>query len=294
MEKILLIGASGFLGQKLKKVLSTSFEVVGTSYSQYDSPQYDTQTVFLDITNTQNIKEVMEKVNPKIVIVTAVFANMDRCETEKNAAIETNVIGLKNVVDHCQNRLLVYYSSDAIFNGVHGNYHENDSPDPVNFYGETKLRGELIVKTLPRYLILRTTLLYSDQLDSPKFIPWLIRNLSEHQKVKVAVDLTTNPTLIDDLANATLSLIHLKRRGIYHVAGASALSCYEMALYIARKWGFDSSLISPVPRKDLPWKAARAENATLCIDKLKEEGIKMSTFEEGMEKINEAVQQIVT
>lgn len=279
-EKVLIIGASGFLGQKLLFLLSTQFEVIGTSRTQVSK-----QTVPLDITDSQNVKEVLERINPIIVIVTAVFANMDRCETEKEAAIKTNVIGIKNIIEHCQNRLLIYYSTEAIFNGMDGNYQEDDPPDPVNFYGETKLRGELIVKTLPHYLILRTTLLYSDQLDSPKFIPWLIRNLSQQKPVHVATDLITNPTLIDDLAEATLSLIHKKCSGIYHVAGASALSCYNMALYIAQKWKFDPSLINPVKRKDLPWKAKRAENATLCIDKLKKEGIHMSTFEEGMEKI---------
>lgn len=284
MGKILIIGANGFLGQKLLQILSPRFDVVGTWHSRETSG-----TVFLDVTNAQQVQEVIEKNNPTIVIFAAVFADMDRCETEKAAAIETNVTGIKNVARYCQERLLIYYSTDAIFNGMKGNYCEDDSPDPVNFYGETKLRGEYIVKTLPQHLILRTSFLYSDQLQSPKFIPWLIRTLSQQKTVNVATDLTTNPTLIDDLADATISLIRKKRCGTYHVAGASALSCYDMALYIAQKWGFDQSLIHPVKRKDLLWKANRAENATLCIDKLHTEGIHMSTFEEGIEKIRKSL-----
>ncbi len=289
MEKILLIGASGFLGRKLLPLLSSQYEVVGTAHTRIHTEE-NQASIPLDITNPENVRHFMEEINPSIVILAAALADMDKCETDKELAVKLNVTGVENVANCCRNRVLVYYSSDAVFDGVKGNYHENDAPNPVNFYGETKLRGEQAVKNLPNYLILRTSFIYSDQPHSPKFIPWLIRNLAEGKSVNVASDLTTCPTFIDDLAQATLMLLRKNCRGVYHVTGASALSCYDMALYIAQKWGFNKTLIRPVKRIELLWKAPRAEFATLNISKLKREGIMMSSFEQGMEKIWIALQ----
>lgn len=284
MEKLLLIGASGFLGRKLLPSLSSQYEVVGTAYSRIHSEE-NQASMTLDITNPKQVRDVIEQVNPSIIILAAALADMDRCETERGLAVKINVTGVENVVHCCQNRVLVYYSSDAVFDGVRGDYREDDATNPINFYGETKLRGEQAVRSLPNHLILRICLMYSDQPDSPKFIPWLIRNLAQGKKVNVAHDFTINPTFIDEVASTTLSLLQKKCRGVYHVAGASAWSCYDIALYLARKWGFDTSLIHPVSRRELPWKAARAEKGTLNIDKLTAEGIAMSTFEEGMQKL---------
>lgn len=283
-EKLLIIGASGFLGRKLLPLLSSAYEIVGTANNRFHAEENQGQ-ILLDITNPEQVREVIEQVNPSLVILAAALADMDTCETDKDLAVKLNVTGVGNVARCCQNRLLVYYSSDAIFDGIRGNYGEEDLPNPVNFYGETKLRSEQIVKTLPGYLILRTSFIYSDQPESPKFIPWLIRNLAQGKPVQVVQDLTTCPTFIDDLAQATRALLQKKCHGVYHVAGASMLSCYDMALYIAQKWGFDTTLIRPVKRSELPWKAARAEQATLNIDKLKAAGISMSTFEQGMQQL---------
>ena len=284
-QKVLIIGASGFLGRKLMSLfssLSSEYEVIGTHNS---TPQQNSNTISLDITNPQQVQTIIDKIEPHIIILAAALANMDLCETDHERAIQINVKSVRNVVHHCQNRLLIFYSTDAIFDGKTGNYRENDSTNPINFYAQTKLQAENIINTIPHYLILRTCMQYTEQKDNPKFISWLIRNLSQGNPVNVATDHIVTITLIDDLAQATFQLLKKSCRGIYHVAGAQALSCYDMAQIVAEKWNFDKSLIRPVQRKDLPWKAARAQYATLCIDKLRGEGITMSTFEEGLDKV---------
>ncbi len=131
-------------------------------------------------------------------------------------------------------------------------------------------------------------MLYGDQLDSPKFINWLIKNLSENKEVRVATDLYGTPTLTDDLANATLELIRKNKKGIYHVAGSSALSCYDMALQVAEVFNLDKKLILPVKNENLKRKAPRPKYGTLNISKLESEGIKMSTLPEGLLRIKES------
>lgn len=317
--KILIIGASGMLGSELLGRLSSSFQVVGTHYShqqihhqnyphfsrsqsdllpqhpQNDTPLQNTTlvqnttllqntTVFLDLTQFSQVKETLEKINPEVVLLPAALTDMDRCEVERELAVKINVESVENLVRCCKKRKLVYFSTGAVFNSKEGNYREDDQKNPVNFYAETKLRAEHIVQTLPDHLILRLSMMYSD-IDSPKFINRLINNLSEGRKVFAAADLTTKPLLVGDAAQATALLLNKGRKGIYHVAGSTALSCYAMALLIAKKFSFDTSLIHPIQRAELLWKAARAEVETLNTQKLESEGLRPLSFEEGLQKI---------
>jgi len=285
-RKILIIGASGFLGNKLIEVFSKEFEVLGT----YNSKKKE-KLIQLDISNEAQVKETIEKINPDIIMLTAAETNVDLCETNVQHAEKVNIKGVENVTKCCGNIKLVYYSTDSVFDGEKGNYVETDVPNTVNFYGKTKLMAEEAVKKLNNFLILRTCMLYSDQSESPKFINWLIRNLNENKKVNVVIDLFATPTLIDDLATASLELIRKDRTGIYHVAGATALSCYDMATTVAEVFGFDKSLINPVKDIELKRAAKRPKFSTLNISKLEQEGILMSTFEQSIRKIRESLKK---
>ncbi|MBI5065250.1 sugar nucleotide-binding protein [Candidatus Woesearchaeota archaeon] len=283
-KKVLIVGANGFLGNKLVKVFSKEFAVEGTYHCQSKE-----NLIQLDITNSEQTRELIKKLNPELILLTAAETNVDLCEKNPEYAKKFHVSGIKNVVDNCNDRKLVYYSTDSVFDGEKGDYVETDTPNPINVYAKTKLEGEKHVKSLEDHLVLRTCMLYSDQPDSPKFINWLIKNLSENKEVKVATDLHGTPTLIDDLANATLELIKEEKKGTYHVAGSSALSCYDMALRVADVFNFDKNLILPVKNKDLKRAAPRPEYGTLDISKLASEGIKMSTLLEGLLKIKESI-----
>jgi dTDP-4-dehydrorhamnose reductase len=285
-KKILLIGANGFLGNKLFEILSKEFEVVGTYHCRPKG-----KLMQLDIVNESQVKEFIETINPEIVIVTTAQTNVDLCETDKKSAEELHVKGMENVAKYCTNRKLVYYSTDSVFDGEKGNYVETDLPNPLNFYSKTKLMGEKIVEKVPDHLILRTCMLYSDQVESPKYINWVIKNLWEKKRVNAITDLFATPTLIDDLAMATLELIKRDQKGTYHTAGASALNCHEMALKIAEIFGFDKSLINPIREIDLKRAAKRPKNGVLNISKLEKEGIIMSTFEQGVRKVKESLKR---
>ncbi len=291
-DPVLIIGASGFLGRTLLRSYPPGGEVWGTWHSRSKRPlprlHSSPRDIFLDITNPEQVEEVIGRINPGIILLSAALADIDRCETDRHLALNTNVRGAENVVRCCRNRLLVYYSTNAVFDGFREDCREEDQPRPINFYGETKWKAEAIIQNLPQHLILRTAMLYTDDWDGPKFINWLIRNLSQGTAVKAATDFIMNPTFIHDLATATFALLQKKCRGLYHVAGGSTLSCYEMALQIVPKWGFDPSLVQPVTRAELPWRAPRPEKASLNIEKLKNEGINMLTFEQGLEKVWEA------
>lgn len=280
-KKVLVIGASGLLGKQLIKNFSKQYEVIGT----YNNAKKD-GLVHLDITDASEVKLLIEKENPEIVIICSAKTNVEKCELEPDDTMKINVDGVKNVVDNCKNRKVVYISTDSVFDGTKEQYKEDDIPNPINIYSLSKLRGEKIVQTLPDYLICRTARLYSYDKKSTKFISVIINSLRDGKPVKAPIDTSGNPTFVPELSSAILELIKKDKKGIYHVAGDEPLSFYQSALRIADVFGFDRSIIIPVEKHFFDLKVKRA-SSVLNMEKLKSEGIRMNKFEEGLKKVKE-------
>ena len=285
-KKILIIGGGSLLGSALAKVftISPNTEVIFT----YCNQPFD-RAIFLDITNVNQCQRSISQLDPNCVILVAARTDVDYCELNQNDSFRTNVEGVHNVVKACSGRKLVYFSTDSIFDGAKGNYRENDLANPINYYSKTKFCGELATQSLDDHLILRICMLYSHTIDYPKFINWLIRSLSKKTMVSVATDLYSTPTFIDDIAKATFELVQNNLRGIFHVAGASSHSCYEMAGLISSIYGFDKQLITPVTAKELKRTALRPKYSTLNIQKLNDQGISMNNFQDGMSLIRNRI-----
>lgn len=283
-ERVLIIGANGLLGTALMRNLSEEFSVTGTYHA---CPAAG--LIPLDIVDAKEVERVITEIDPAIVLLPAAATDVDRCERDHAFAEAVNVRGAANVVACCARRKLVYYSTDSVFSGERGDYRETDQLGPVNYYSETKVRAEEIVRHVPQHLILRTAMLYGSRRDSPRFINWLIRNLAAGRAVPVATDLSANPTLIDDLTHATRELLRKNRIGTYHVAGATPLDCYTMAHTVATVFGFDPTLIVPKTAAELGRAAKRPKNPTLNIGKLEAEGIRMSTFAAGLQRVRDTL-----
>ena len=238
--------------------------------------------IFLDITDPFQCSEIISGENPDCVILVSAETNVDYCELNQAESFNTNVEGTRNIVQSCENRKLVYFSTDSVFDGRKGSYSEDDHPNPINNYSRTKLFGEYSVATLNNYLILRVCMLYATDPNYPKFANWVIRSLSANQTVSIATDLCYTPTYVDDIAFATSQLISRDLCGIYHVAGSSSHSSYEMAHIIARIFGFNEDLIEPVKSDYLDRLATRPKNSTLTIQKLNDLGIGMHKFQDGI------------
>jgi len=148
-------------------------------------------------------------------------------------------------------------------------YKEDDKPNPINYYGLTKLQGENFVKEICNdWLILRTSTLYGKHNLRKCFATWLIEELKLNKKVKIATDQFTSPTLIDDLAEMILKLIEKDENGIFHAAGSERISRYEFATKIAEIFNLNQNLIQPVKMCDLEWKAKRPKDSSLNVTKI--------------------------
>lgn len=266
------------------KLLTADYEVVGI-----DRYMSEGQTdLVVDITQKERTVESITNAAPNVVVHTAAETNVDRCETERDLARRINVDGTANVAGACSKirAKLILVSTDYVFDGNKGNYLETDEPNPISFYGLTKLEAERIASTSPRSLTIRTSVLYGWHPTKLNFATWVLKGLREGQVLKVVNDHINSPTFADNLADAIRKAIEHDAQGILHVAGSERISRFGFARKVAKQFGLDGSLLSPVEMKDLNWIARRPRDSSLNVGKAEKElGIELLGVERGLEEM---------
>ena len=284
---IFATGSSGLVGSRIKELLNDKYS--------FQDLSYDTG---VDITNPETLEILRSDTDHQIVLHLAAKADVDGCEQDKplgeeGPAFKINVGGTRNVVDACRptNKKIIYISTDFVFDGKnvpeHG-YAEDDPAHPLNWYAETKFRGEEVVKNsgLP-FLIVRISYPYRKKFDVKKdFVKAIRERLENKQQVVGVTDHMFMPTFIDDIAYALDKLIVTESTGIYHVVGDQCLSPYDAAMLIAEKFDLDKSLISETTREQFfKGRAERPFNLKLNNDKIHKLSVQMRTFEEGLNEL---------
>ncbi len=282
---IIGIGISGLVGSRVKALLP-EYSWIGLSRDSGFDIQ-DVSTVAFDTYP-----------EAEWVILFAAKADVDACELDKSQGKEgeawrINVEGVKNVVDACKKdtKKLLYISTDFVFSGNDtpaGGYIEESTPDPINWYGQTKFEAENIIQAsdIP-YLIVRPAYPYRASFEAKKdFFRAILGRLKANQSIKAITDHVYNPTFIDDIAVAIGQLLKQDQRGIFHVVGSQSLSPYDAAIEIAKVFECDSSLIGKATRKEyFAGKANRPYNLHMNNDKISKLGVQMHSFSEGLEII---------
>ena len=260
--RIFITGANGMLGQRLVESLCSeeNIELLTTSQEPqafFSSAEY----VSCDITNREHIKNLIFEFYPDFIINTAAFTNVDASETERENAWKVNVKGVEYLAESCRvmDARLIHISSDYIFDGSKGPYTEKDKPNPLGYYGRTKLAGENALRISgAMYTILRTNVLYGMARNSrPDFVRWAISKLKSRQEIRIVTDQFNNPTFTEDLVSAIRKIIEYRRQGIYNIGGKEFLSRYEFARLISEYFDLDNSLIIPISTGELNQTAQR-------------------------------------
>jgi dTDP-4-dehydrorhamnose reductase len=267
--KLLITGASGLYGSKLAQMaLAKNIEVYSSDIqglSVYGS------FVKLDISGKEQVEEAFKTIKPDVVVHAATLTDVDKCETNKELAWKVNVEGTKNIFEAAKSAgsFLIYISTDYVFSGEKGNYKETDKPDPINYYGLTKLKAEEIVQTQKEYFIGRPSVIYGSTPAAGKvnFALWLIETLGKGERVKIVTDQWNTPTLNTNLAEMTLEVIERRLTGVYHTCGATRVSRLEFAEQIAEAFGLDKSLIDKVLSSQFTWPAKRPMDSSLDTSK---------------------------
>ncbi len=221
----------------------------------------------MDITDKSHVKKMMRKFYPDVIINCAAYTNVDKSETEKELAWRINVTGLENLVHFClgADAKLVTISSDYIFNGVAGPYTEKDKPDPLGYYGRTKLAGENVVLSVPaKHAVIRTNVLYGiAKFGRDDFVKWVVKSLTRNEQIKIVTDQINNPTYVDDLVSGISKVIEFGKSGIFNIGGPEFLSRYEFTLRIAKYFKLNKELIIPILTHELNQPARRPLNSGL-------------------------------
>lgn len=293
--KILITGSNGLLGQKLVKLILDRGEdhLVATARGDNRLPIAERCFRKLDVTNQQEVEAVLKEEKPDVVIHTAAMTNVDQCETEKEGCWKLNVSAVQYLINACENTgtYLLHLSTDFIFDGEAGPYREDDSPNPVSYYGESKLAAEeLLLKSNIRFGIARTVLVYgiAHDMSRSNIILWVKGSLEAGKEIKVVDDQLRSPTLAEDLAMGCYLMAKQKAEGVFNISGKDLLSPYDMAVKTAAFFDLDTSTMQRADASTFTQTAKRPPKTGFYIDKAREVlGYEPHSFDEGIAIVSE-------
>ena len=205
--RILVTGSNGLLGQKLSELLENESTVTLIATAARPSALPIRRGVFhlLDITDAETVDRIVDETKPDVIINTAAMTQVDQCESQREACWKANVSAVKNLVNACRRNgaHLIHVSTDFIFDGTKEMLDENATPNPVNYYGESKLAGEkAILASDISWAILRTVLVFGVTRDMSRsnIVLWVKKSLEQGKTIQVVNDQWRTPTLAEDLA----------------------------------------------------------------------------------------------
>jgi dTDP-4-dehydrorhamnose reductase len=250
-KKVLVTGAAGQLGQDVVNTLTEAgYEVHGFGHAE------------LDITNMNQVEQVLGEVQPDIVVHSAAYTKVDQAESDQEAAFAVNAIGTRNiaVVSEALGAKLVYISTDYVFNGeAEVAYTEFDQPTPLGVYGKSKYAGEVFVHDFhSKFFILRTSWVFGAH--GGNFVKTMLKLAGTQPELKVVNDQRGCPTYTVDLASFIRDVIETSNYGTYHVSNSGECSWYEFAKTIFELSG-KTVKVTPVTTKEFPRPAPRPKNS---------------------------------
>ena len=240
--KILVTGSNGLLGQKLVSQLSRGqMEFLASSKGENRNPECpETRYKSVDICDESAVAELVRTYRPTHVIHTAAITNVDVCELDPSSCHLVNVTATKYLFDQSVeiNAHFQLLSTDFIFDGIQGNYKEEDLPNPLSHYARSKVMAEEILKSgsYTKWSIVRTIIVYGlgNNLSRTNIICWAKEALGKGQAMHIIDDQFRAPTWADDLAWACLKICKLDKIGVFHISGPETMSIYEIVERVAK------------------------------------------------------------
>lgn len=291
-KRVLITGSNGLLGQKLIKLLHQhpGVELIATSRGENKVAALYPQVTFvqLDVTDRHQVMKVIAAHRPTHLIHTAAMTNVDECEAKKEACWRLNVeaVGFLVKAAEANGVHLTHLSTDFVFDGENGPYSEEDEPNPISFYGESKRAAEELVKqSTVRWSIARTMLVYGIVHDYGRsnIVLWVKKNLEEGKDIKVVDDQYRCPTLAEDLAQGCWLIADQNAEGIFHLSGKEVLTPFQMAHKVADYFGLDKSHLHWADSSTFTQPARRPPRTGFNIQKAETQlGYRPVSFEEGI------------
>jgi dTDP-4-dehydrorhamnose reductase len=266
MNRILLLGASGLLGSEVLRQLHSNNE-------NFIAPT----SIDLDIRDKAKLKELILDFKPNWIINCVAWTNVEGAEDSYQAALDLNEGAVRNIAESCKETdcRIIHISTDYVFDGTSPHqYGEGAKVNPLNKYGESKMRGEKVLQALSpsNSYIIRTSWLYGVQ--GKNFVKTIAEKALNNSPVRVVSDQLGSPTSARDLASAIFSVIDRNPKfGIYHFSNNGHCSWYDLATAIYDGVGSDSELVEAVTTDSLNFKAKRPQFSVFDKKKWASEGL---------------------
>ncbi|MBN2354982.1 SDR family oxidoreductase [candidate division KSB1 bacterium] len=267
MKKILITGASGFLGGHIWSLSRAQTITLGL-YHQHVHADADLEP--LNLTQERAVKKCLMRFEPDVIIHTAAHSNLDACEKNPQEAFAVNVEATHHLLYHSRKigSRFIFLSTDMVFDGERGHYRETDPVSPLSVYGRNKTAAEkLVAETAENYVIVRAALIYGRRkLGGSSFSQWIENRLRHHQTVPLYVDQFRTPILVDNLAELLLELVDHPFIGILHCAGSNRIDRFTFGQQLCKIAGYDASLLQPASMMADHPPAPRPKDVSLCTN----------------------------
>lgn len=285
--KVLVLGGSGLVGKSLLKLNNEKFDIIATyNKNQINVPKILSVKCSLP-DDFNKLEETIRNEKPEVIVNAMGFSNIDFCETNKEESYQLHVKITEKISElvAMYNIKTIFLSSDYVFDGKKGNYTEFDIPNPINYYGKTKMEAEKIILKQPQNVVFRTSIIY-DWDFRVRFFNYVIDNLKNQKEIETTYDVFNSVTLVDSLIKSIFLAIEKDVSGLFHVVDSTCVNRFEFAKCIAKIFKFDDKLIKKVSIDDIGVIAKRPKNTCLNNSKAKKSlGIKFRTLEEGIKQV---------
>lgn len=290
--RILITGSNGLLGQKIVDYcLQNNIHFLATSqgenrYSKIKNDSY----LSMDISNENEVENVVKEYQPDTIINTAAITNVDFCESNHDLCDRVNVSGVKVLADVCSrhNSQLIHLSTDFVFDGENGPYKETDERNPLSYYGNSKLKSEEVLQNhfYNNWAILRTIIVFGigENMSRSNIVLWAKSALEKGDELTIVDDQFRAPTFAEDLAKACMFAAEKKARGIFHISGPETFSILELVNRVAKSFGLEATSVKPISSSSLNQAARRPPRTGFDISKARNIlGYNPLSFEESLE-----------
>jgi len=282
--KVVVTGATGFLGQKLVKLVEKTHNCISLGFNN----ALGNNKYRVDLINKKETFDLLNILNPDVVIHTAALADVDKCQKDPFYAYQLNVKATKNIVEWANNNnnnlRFIYISTDQVYNNK-GPSREDGDVSPINVYGMTKLWGEEKALLLNNIVVLRVNFVGL----GGGLVDWLIEMSNKKNKITLFEDVIFNPIYMPDLVNIIARLVDERYFGVFNIGSSGeSMTKAEYAKKIIVKLHLEMAEVITGKIKDLKHiLAPRSTDMSINVSKIENSlGIQLPSLEEGIESIS--------
>lgn len=269
MERVLVTGASGFLGAYVvPRLVEAGCAVTGTFCGNADRAERLSVNVEpLDLADLEALNRLLARVQPHRVVHAGAMADVRVCEADPQRAERVNAEATGTIAAWCSKHQarMVFISTDQVFDGERGMYRETDDAQPLHVYGSTKLMGERLVQAqCPHGVSVRLALMYGQSPSGTRSATEMVlRTLERSERPRLFTDEMRMPIHVEDAADAVVELTLSDWSGVIHLAGDEAISRYDLGVAVADAWGFGRESVEGLRQSDVELHPRRPRDLTL-------------------------------